>query len=584
MFLSSIFMIQPILSSPNNETSLNSLNLRDLSQWWWADLELITDYSTDTSSNVRVAVDGDDNLHVCWRDTMDYLGSGIDNDVFYRKFNANTNSWEAVELVSTESNEHGDYPAITVDVLGNVHVVWSDSTPLDDPATDYDIFYKVKDISSGLWLEAEIVSSSSLDHSFYPDIAVDSLGNAHVVWLDGHNYDGTDTDIIYKVRDAVLETWSAFTVISSESNGVSYNPVIAVDNSDIIHVSWNDQSIGMYGSGADRDVFYKKWDPINSWSEGFTLSYESTDDSFYPYIAFDDSDSIHIAWIDTTDINGAGSDYDVFYRKWDSSSQTWSTSYVISTESSSTSTNAALVVDSYSITHFVWIDSSNIANSGFDEDIYYRSLDTETGSYSDIVLLSSSSDDHSYTPEIGKDSKDHLHVFMKEYDDLLGSGTDGDLFYRKYVGPPESPILAAFNPNTKTIGNLTLNWSPTLGAQEYKIYRSTSYIWDVEYLTLIDTSVGNTFIDEILDAGGYYYAIVASSLYGDSGISNIVSIELTDMPPSDDAPGLFDSIDWGEIIILGGILGALQIIFAVVVVATKSASKPSGTSNKGKKK
>ncbi|GAI91898.1 unnamed protein product, partial [marine sediment metagenome] len=158
-------------------------------------------------------------------------------------------------------------------------------------------------------------------------------------------------------------------------------------------------------------------------------------DSVYPYIAFDDSDSIHIVWIDSTDINGAGSDYDVFYRKWDSSSQTWSTSHVISTESSSTSTNAALVVDSYSITHIVWIDSSNIANSGFDEDIYYRSFDTETGSYSDIVLISSLSDDHSYTPEICKDSKDYLHVFMKEYDDLLGSGTDGDIFYRKYHYP-----------------------------------------------------------------------------------------------------------------------------------------------------
>ncbi|GAI91902.1 unnamed protein product, partial [marine sediment metagenome] len=115
----------------------------DRESWWWADLELITEYSTETSSNVRVAVDGDDNLHVCWRDTMDYLGSGIDNDIFYRKFNTNTNSWEAVEVVSTESYEHGDYPAITVDILGNIHIVWIDTTPLDDPATDNDIFYRI---------------------------------------------------------------------------------------------------------------------------------------------------------------------------------------------------------------------------------------------------------------------------------------------------------------------------------------------------------------------------------------------------------------------------------------------------------
>ncbi len=46
----------------------------------------------------------------------------------------------------------------------------------------------------------------------------------------------------------------------------------------------------------------------------------------------------------------------------------------------------------------------------------------------------------------------------------------------------------------------------------------------------------------------------------------------------------FANFNWGEIIILGGFLGALQIVFAVVIVATKSASKPSSSSKKGKTK
>lgn len=83
-----------------------------------------------------------------------------------------------------------------------------------------------------------------------------------------------------------------------------------------------------------------------------------------------------------------------------------------------------------------------------------------------------------------------------------------------------------------------------------------------------------------MEVGFYYYTVIASNDYGDSDLSNIVSIEVTELSES----GLFNSLNWGEIIIPGGFLGALQIIFAIVIVATKSASKPSGSSKKGKKK
>ena len=83
-----------------------------------------------------------------------------------------------------------------------------------------------------------------------------------------------------------------------------------------------------------------------------------------------------------------------------------------------------------------------------------------------------------------------------------------------------------------------------------------------------------------MEVGFYYYTVIASNDYGDGDLSNIVSIEVTELSES----GLFNSHNWGEIIILGGFLGALQIVFAIVIVATKSAGKSSSLSKKTKKK
>jgi hypothetical protein len=99
-------------------------------------------------------------------------------------------------------------------------------------------------------------------------------------------------------------------------------------------------------------------------------------------------------------------------------------------------------------------------------------------------------------------------------------------------------------------------------------------------LELVATATDNYFTEDLSEVGVYYYVIIASNIYGDSDFSNVESIEVVEFQSS----GLFDNINWGETLILGGFLGALQIVFAVVIVATKSASKPSSSSKKGKKK
>jgi len=108
-------------------------------------------------------------------------------------------------------------------------------------------------------------------------------------------------------------SWTATEVISTESTDGSDYPSLAVDPDGNIHVAWyEDTDYG--GSGADRDIFYKaKID--GSWTTTEVISTESTDPSYVPSLAVDPDGNIHVAWFDDTDYGGAGTDPDVFYKR-----------------------------------------------------------------------------------------------------------------------------------------------------------------------------------------------------------------------------------------------------------------------------
>ncbi|GAJ01530.1 unnamed protein product, partial [marine sediment metagenome] len=89
--------------------------------------------------------------------------------------------------------------------------------------------------------------------------------------------------------------------------------------------------------------------------------------------------------------------------------------------------------------------------------------------------------------------------------------------------------------------------------------------------TPLDTVSINAFEDTLNSSGVYYYSIIASNDYGNSDLSNVQSVEIIEM----ETGGLFTDFNWGEIIVIVGIVGAIQIILTVtMVVLLKSGSKP----------
>lgn len=571
------FLPSPLkINSLTNSSGLNDdLILDDLSSWWWTPVELISESSTVTAYRPAIACDSDNNIHIVWDDLEpDLGGSGVDRDIFYIQYDAQTENWLPLEVVSTESTSGSERAEIAIDSENNIHIVWNDYTDYDGADTDADVFYKQRS-STGAWSTTEVVSTDSTLITYRPVIHMDAKDTAHIAWSDFT----TGWDVTYKRRTSA-GSWSSTIIVSEFSTDTAYDSRIASDTSDNIHFTWADET-DYAGSGLDTDIFYRTLDEdLTTWSPYTIISTESDSTSAAPNIYVDNLDKIHISWTDQTDLYGAGSEWDVFYKYFDPQFDTWHITEVVSTESDTPSTELRMVSDG-SYLYLVWEDLTDYSGVGLDADIFFKYRVLSTDSWSSLGVLTSDHEDDSNTPAIAIDDLGHLHVTWSDWTDILSAGMDPDIMYRKFVGSPETPALNKFVPNPTQLGNISLSWTDTKGAESYLIYRDISYFSSVSSLSPIATVSSTSYFDDIEITGIYFYAVRASNDYGQSSLSNIESVEVLE---EEITPSFFQSLRMGEILVLAAILGGFQLLLTtIVVVIVKAVPKVKSTPKKGKK-
>ncbi len=279
-----------------------------------------SNYWNDGSSyNPAIAIDSNDKVHIVWHDYTNGAW-GTDTEIMYATYTDST-GWSNVTIISDGLNGiywNDDFsvdPSIAIDSSDNVHVVWEDNTN-GVWGTDVEIMYASYTDSSG-WSTVKIVSDG-YDGSYWndgysenPTIAVDSSDKVHVVWQDPTDgVWGTDTEIMY-AKYTTATGWSNVTIISEGYDGIywndggSYDPSIAIDSNDNVHVAWEDWTDGVWG--VDEEVMYVTYTAATGWSlakvisDGYNGSYWNDGHSLDPSIAVDSSDNVHVVWKDYTD-------------------------------------------------------------------------------------------------------------------------------------------------------------------------------------------------------------------------------------------------------------------------------------------
>ena len=524
---SSIFVpsTRASITEIHNNSTINSF---DRYGWRWNLTEDVSSVCTEDSIEAEIALDNFGNIHIVWQEYTDYAGAGSDMDIFYRCWDASSSLWKPVEVVSTESTGASGVPSITTDSNGFVHVVWLDLTDYTGCGTDIDVFYKYKDSFTQTWSITEVVSidSTSMD-TYEPRIAVDSMGNIHILWQDDTDIlgSGSDTDIFYRFWNSSSHSWGSTELVSTESTGSSDYPSIAVDCYDKVHVCWPDIT-DILGAGTDRDIFYKSRDLTSLWTTTELVSNESTSSANYPSLGADMEGNIHVVWDDMTQYDGSGDDRDIFYKYRDSYTGNWSLPEVVSTELSEDAFMPSLTIDLCGNILITWCDWTDYRNSGLSDcDIFYRCLERQNSLWSPIHVVSSESTGDAYFPDIAVDYEGFVHIVWEDDTDYSSSGSDSDIFYKLLAWTPSSPNLAFVVPNPTEMSTVYLEWSGARTATNYYVYRSISYIYSIEGMMPIATTSASEYIDTLPSEGVYYYAIIAENYVGKSSLSNCRFIE-----------------------------------------------------------
>jgi len=285
----------------------------------WGGSQITANAGWSISPSIAVEKDNDrtqpaeeNNVHLVWADKT----SG-NYEIYYRKhkYGGNENIlWiEEAQLCSTSGDSA--HPALATDSKKYVHVVWQDNS-----SGNNEIYY-ARSVDRGDTWSAPVKLTENAGDSIAPAIAVDSLRNVHVVWMDNspgvpisnpYNY-----EIYYRKSLDKGANWEPELRLTSKSGlpnmfALSGQPDIAADTANNIHVVWRDNR---YWATENIEIFYKKWTKkVDQWSDDRRLTTSiGGGGCFEPAIAISESDkAIHIVYTCEVPENFNG---DIFYLK-----------------------------------------------------------------------------------------------------------------------------------------------------------------------------------------------------------------------------------------------------------------------------
>ena len=486
-------------------------NIPATSQAIWSSPQVISSGSTTESWRPTVNVDTENNVHIIWEQRSVVSGP---REIYHRMWNDTTRLWSSIARVSPDNNLDSRAPHSNMDELGNLFVVWWDNENSDGQG-DSDINFRLWNRSTSSWGSIEVVSTESNMNGNWPAVSAKS-GIAHVTWQDLDNMlsDGADVDVFYKNR-SLAGVWSSVELVSSVSLGsstVSRFPSIEVDAFSNIHITWDD-AYNYASSGSDQDVFYRmKNGTTNSWDITIVISSESTLYSERSKIKADQNGDLHVTWLDGSSYDGSGSDTDIFYKNWDKISDTWSITEVITPESPWNDYVPSLAVDSNDFIHVVWFNGST---AGSDiKDVVYKSR-SPSGTWSTSLPLKSGTG--AWRPEIDIGADNRVHVIFQDGDSSY-DGTDDDILY--IYNTPSSitnlTIIDASDDVTYRIGRTgySISWilaDPTTLTRTYSLVKDGIELVNDTWNPYEEIAYN---VDG-LEIGTYYYTLIASDGFGE---------------------------------------------------------------------
>lgn len=339
-----------------DDTRMNDATGIDIQPYRW--------YIPGTSA----ALDSDGDIHVAYIDYTKHKYASynaINAEIYYMKFDGSLDCGgapaERSDLVLideqrvSEGAAHSGSQDLTVDSDDNIHIVWYDHR---SAWYNWEIYYE-KLSNDGDVLVDDKRLTYYLDYCSGPEIAIDSENNLHVAFK---SYDWADdmNSIYYLKLDADGNELVSPKLITSEGitsptpYGKGY-PLITLDSSDNIHMSWHDER-----DADNYEIYYLKLSSIGDplMTEPLRITHNSGDSQIQAFapvqsMAAGENDRMYLGWCDNTP-----GPYQVYLAVLNTDGTFHLEPYQV-TVSDSLSESPSFAIDSNGYAHMAWMDTIN---------------------------------------------------------------------------------------------------------------------------------------------------------------------------------------------------------------------------------
>ena len=176
-----------------------------------------------------------------------------------------------------------------------LYLVWNDESP-----GNKEIYFRKSTNYGTNWINLKRLTWNT-GWSNHPKLGIDSNGDIHVVYEDRTP---GNQEIFYKRSTDGGLTWGAVVRITWDSCG-NYNPIIAVDSINHLHVVWWKQL------PAQEEIYYKRiTDGGSTWTMPYRITWNSGC-SWHPFVITDSNNTLHLVWADNTSGN-----FEIYYKNY----------------------------------------------------------------------------------------------------------------------------------------------------------------------------------------------------------------------------------------------------------------------------
>ncbi len=248
--------------------------------------EQVTAYPGSSASSPTLAVDSSNNIHLAYMADLQAPGT-YRNGIYYKKHDPNTGWGMDVTIEDLgASGRYQEHPSIAIDSLDDPHIVWSGNGHGAN-LTYYQIVHR--EAFGGVWQAIDLVTDKN-QHQYYPELAIDHLGNLHVVWA-GKGFGAylpNMNHILYVKKTSgvwgtVEDITDTFDYLTSRYN---YSQHIVIDSGDNPHI--------VFGDNGDRLAWYRKRNLSWSAPELVPFPGDPATSGAVSCLALDRSDNVYV--------------------------------------------------------------------------------------------------------------------------------------------------------------------------------------------------------------------------------------------------------------------------------------------------